>query len=251
LIGELNKADPSLTRTGNLISEDMALSAKILQLVNSAFFGLPSQVSSTTKAVGLLGIDVIRALVLSTHAFCKFQSKLLTESDMEYLWRHSAAVAGHAKQIAIFEHVDKSLADQCFTAGLLHDLGKLILATAVPEKYQIVLSMVNSNQTTLMLAERKVLGCGHAEVAAYLLSLWGLPSDVIEAVAWQHQPSACDQSGFSAVAATHIANTCDEKNHPYWMSDRTLLDVSYLNKIGCLHKEPQWRILAESQSTTH
>jgi HD-like signal output (HDOD) protein/CheY-like chemotaxis protein len=218
LINELSKSEPSVVRTGNLISEDMALTAKLLQLVNSAFFGLPSQVSSTTKAVGLLGLDVIRALVLSTHAFCKFQSELLSDADMEYLWKHSSAVAGHAKNIAMFENADKHLTDECFTTGLLHDLGKLILATAVPDKYRAVLSMVKSNQTTLMMAEHEILGCGHSEIAAYLLSLWGLPSNVIEGVAWQHYPSNCSQLGFSAVAATHVANICDEENHPYWMA---------------------------------
>ena len=249
LINELGKSDPSVSRTGSLISEDMALTAKILQLVNSAFFGLPSPVSSTMNAVGLLGLDIIRALVLSTHVFCKFQSELLSESDMEYLWRHSSAVAGHAKRIAMFENADKHLADECFTTGLLHDLGKLILATAVPNRYQTVLSMVKSNQATLMAAEHDVLGCGHPEVAAYLLSLWGLPSNVIEGAAWQHHPSACNQLGFSAVAATHVANICDEQNNPHWISDRTPLDVNYLNSIGCLEKERGWKNLAQGQPT--
>jgi HD-like signal output (HDOD) protein/CheY-like chemotaxis protein len=246
LIHELNKSDPSFARIADLISEDMALTAKILQLVNSAFFGLPCHVSGVMKAVGLLGLDVIRAVVLSTHAFSKFQSKLLSEADMEYLWKHSFAVAGHAKKIAIFENADKCVVDECFTTGLLHDLGKLILASAVPDKYRTVLSLVKYTKKPLMVAELEILGCGHAEVAAYLLSMWGLPSSVVEGVAWQHYPSVCSQAKFSAVAATHVASICDEQNNPYWMTDGTLLDVEYLNKIGCAERELAWKNLVQS-----
>ncbi len=145
-----------------------------------------------------------------------------------------------------FENADKYLVDECFTTGLLHDLGKLILASAVPDKYLTVLSLVKSTKKPLMMAELEILGCGHAEVAAYLLSMWGLPSSVIEGVAWQHHPSACSQSKFSAVAATHVAGICDEQNNPYWMMDGTLLDVEYLNKIGCAEKEPSWKNIVRS-----
>jgi HD-like signal output (HDOD) protein len=197
------------------------------------------------KAVGLLGLDVIRGLVLSTHAFSKFQSDLLNKADMEYLWKHSFAVAGHAQKIAIYENADKCMVDECFTTGLLHDLGKLILASAVPDKYRTVLSSVKYTKKPLLTAELEILGCGHAEVAAYLLSMWGLPSSVIEGVAWQHHPSACSQSKFSAAAATHVASICDEQNNPYWMMDGTLLDVDYLNKIGCAEKEPSWKNIVQ------
>jgi HD-like signal output (HDOD) protein len=125
---------------------------------------------------------------------------------MEYLWKHSFTVAAHSKQIAVLEEADKYLVDECFTTGLLHDLGKLILASAVQDKYQTVLALVKSGRATLMVAEMEILGCGHAEVAAYLLSLWGLPSTVIEGVAWRHRPSASSQSEFSALAATHVAS---------------------------------------------
>lgn len=242
---ELNRADPSVSRISQSISEDIALTAKILQLVNSAFFGIPSHVSSASIAVGLLGLDIVRSLALSTHVFSKFQSSLLDQADMEHLWKHSLVTAGIAKNIALHEKADKHLVDECFTAGLLHDVGKLVLASSMVDKYREVLTLVRTTQTTLVDAELKVLGCSHAEVAAYLLSLWGLPGNVIEGVAWHHFPSGSIQTGFSTVAATHAASTYDEMQNSHWMADGTSLDADYLRKMGCEQKEQEWRSLQE------
>ena len=241
LIHELDKDEPSVARIGQLVSEDMALTAKILQLVNSAFFGLSGQVSSATNAVGLLGLDIIKALVLSTHVLSKFQTDLLNVTDVEYLWKHSLTVAGYAKAIALMEKANQRAVDECFTAGLLHDLGKLILASAMNGKYGEVLSRIREKGTNLVAAEIEVLGCSHAEVAAYLMSLWGLPDNVIEGVAWHYHPSESAKSEFSTVATTHVATVYDEQQNPHWMIDSITLDTDYLTRIGCLEKEKEWR----------
>jgi putative nucleotidyltransferase with HDIG domain len=230
-----------VARIRQLVSEDMALTGKILQLVNSAFFGLSGQVSSASNAVGLLGLDIIKALVLSTHVLSKFQTDLLSAADVEYLWKHSLAVAGYAKAIARLEKADQRAVDECFTAGLLHDLGKLILASAMRDKYRDVLSLVKKTGTNLVRAEIEILGCSHAEVAAYLLSLWGLPDNVIEGVAWHYHPSESAGAVFSTVVATHAATIYDEQQNPHWMIDSIALDVDYLARIGCLEKEKEWR----------
>jgi len=241
LIHELDKDEPSVARIGQLVSEDMALTAKILQLVNSAFFGLSGQVSSATNAVGLLGLDIIKALILSTHVLSKFQTDLLNVTDVEYLWKHSLTVAGYAKAIALMENANQRAVDECFTAGLLHDLGKLILASAMNGKYGEVLSRIREKGTNLVAAEIEVLGCSHAEVAAYLMSLWGLPDNVIEGVAWHYRPSESAKSEFSTVATTHVATVYDEQQNPHWMIDSMTLDTDYLTRIGCLEKEKEWR----------
>ena len=241
LIHELDKDEPSVARIGQLVSEDMALTAKILQLVNSAFFGLSGQVSSATNAVGLLGLDIIKALILSTHVLSKFQTDLLNVTDVEYLWKHSLTVAGYAKAIALMEKANQRAVDECFTAGLLHDLGKLILASAMNGKYGEVLSRIREKGTNLVAAEIEVLGCSHAEVAAYLMSLWGLPDNVIEGVAWHYHPSESAKSEFSTVATTHAATVYDEQQNPHWMIDSITLDTDHLTRIGCLEKEKEWR----------
>jgi HD-like signal output (HDOD) protein/CheY-like chemotaxis protein len=238
---ELNKDEPSVSRIGQLVSEDMALTAKMLQLVNSAFFGLPVHHSSASRAVLLLGLDIIRALVLSTHVFSKFQTNLLNEADVEYLWKHSTLVASHARKIAMHEKVNQRMVDECFTSGLLHDLGKLTLASALGEKYRDVLSLVRNTGMSIVPAEVQLLGCTHAEIAAYLLSVWGLSDNVIEGVAWHHRPSESNQTGFSTVVATHVACMYDEEQNPYWLADGTSFDFDYIRKIDCLEKEQEWR----------
>lgn len=180
---ELEASEPSLTRIAKLVSEDMAMTAKLLQLVNSAFFGLRCRISSPMQAVQMLGLDTLRALVLTTHVFDKFHSKVLGEAEVSYLWKHSLAAASYAKQIATSEKADRQLVDDCFTAALLHDAGKLILASAMQKKYGEVLRVAQHGDKKFIEAETEILGCTHAEVAAYLLGLWGLPEAVIDGVA--------------------------------------------------------------------
>lgn len=242
---ELETREPSLPRIAHLVSEDMAMTAKILQLVNSAFFGLRCRISSPMQAVQLLGLDTLRALVLTTHVFDKFSTHTLGEPEISYLWKHSLAVASFAKHIAESEKADRQLVDDCFTAGLLHDAGKLILASAMESKYQQVLEAVRKDAKKLIPAEIDTLGCNHAEIAAYLLGLWGLPETVIDGVAWHHAPSGSVQTGFSTVVATHVATVFHELRSPFWMQDAISLDAEYLSKNGLSGHEHIWRKLIE------
>jgi len=241
LTEELRSPEPSLSKVSRLISADMAMTAKILQLVNSAFFGLCVQVSNASRAVGLLGFDTVRALVLSNHVFSQFRNDLLSEADVQYIWEHSLISASYAKSLAMQERCEQRLVDECFTAALLHDAGKLILACALRQQYQAVLQGVRTQAKGLYAAERELLGCSHAEVAAYLFGLWGLPGPVIEAVAWHHAPAEAGHSEFSAVTAVHMASVYHEQKRDYWMQDKTPMDHEFLKSHGWLEREPLWR----------
>jgi HD-like signal output (HDOD) protein len=238
---ELESHEPSIPRIAQLVSEDMAMTAKILQLVNSAFFGLRCRISSPMQAVQMLGLDTLRALLLSTHVFDKFRAGTLNEAEITYLWKHCFAVAKFAKQIASFEKADRQMVDDCFTAGLLHDSGKLILASEMGERYKSVLEIVKRGEKNLLTAEIDILGCSHAEVAAYLLGLWGLPEAVIDGVAWHQDPSGSVQPGFSTAIATHVATFCREQQTPFWMQDGTTLNLESLEKGGCAAKVEAWQ----------
>ena len=242
---ELENSEPSLPRIVHLVSEDMAMTAKILQLVNSAFFGLRCRISSPMQAVQMLGLDTLRSLVLTTHVFDKFHTRTLGDAEISYLWKHSLAVANFAKHIATSENADRQLVDDCFIAGLLHDAGKLILASAMEKEYQRVLDATRRNGQKLVAAETEILGCSHAEIAAFLFGLWGLPEAVIDGVAWHHAPSGSIQTGFSTVLATHVGTVFHEQQCPFWTQDDITLDLEYLNKNGLAGREQIWRKLVE------
>jgi len=241
LTAELSSAEPSLAKIGRLISADMAMTAKILQLVNSAFFGLRCQVSKASYAVELLGLDNVRALVLSTHIFSKFETNLFDDADLQYMWEHSLAAGSYAKRIAVLEHADSHVVDECFTAALLHDAGKLIMASVASQKYKTALQLVKTEGRGLVEAEREVMGCTHAEVGAYLFGLWGLPVPLIEAVAWHHKPLESLQAKFSALAAVHVASVYHEEKAGSSIKDTTLISSDFLSQIGCSEREKQWR----------
>lgn len=246
LTDELHNAEPSMDRISRLISADMAMTAKVLQLVNSAFFGLRYQVSDACRAAMLLGLDILKALVLSTHIFSEFRSDLFSEEDVQYIFEHSLASANYAKNLALHEHAEQRVVDDCFTAALLHDVGKLIMACALHEHYKVVLDLVRHEHKGLHDAEVEVLGCSHAEVAAYLFGLWSLPNNIIEAIAWHHNPSESQASDFSVVTAVHLASIYHEQKNPHWMEDKTAIDTRFLSKTGCLEREKLWRASVDS-----
>jgi HD-like signal output (HDOD) protein len=179
--------------------------------------------------------------VLSIHIFSQFETDLLSKEDVQYLWDHSLKTSSYAKRIAMRECAPQTVVDDSFTAGLLHDTGKLILASALKEQYKKVLEVMKATGEGLHAAEFQVLGCSHAEVAAYLFGIWGLPGTIIEIAAWHHSPSESMPAKFSALAAVHFASAYDEEKTPFWLQDRTPLDIGFLKQIGCLEREKLWR----------
>jgi HD-like signal output (HDOD) protein/ActR/RegA family two-component response regulator len=237
---ELRLPEPSMQRVDELIGADIAMTAKILKLVNSAFFCLPCEISRTSHAVKLLGLDTLRTLVLTAHVFEQFQSPLLTENDVQQISDQSLAVSSSAKKIALLEHADQHTLDESFTAGLLHDAGKLILASALGEQYGRVLAHSAKAGIGLYAAERELLGCSHAQVAAYLFGLWGLPSTIIEAVAWHHEPAGSLSVKFSPLAAVHVASAYHDEKSSSRLRDRTPIDTAFLAGISCAEREKVW-----------
>jgi HD-like signal output (HDOD) protein len=237
---ELRRPEPALPRIDELIGTDMAMTAKVLKLVNSAFFCLPCEVSRASHAVKLLGLDTLRALVLTAHVFEQFESHLLSDDDVQQLSDHSLAVSHSARKIAIFEQADQHTQDESFTAGLLHDAGKLILASTMGQQYAEVLAYSQKADVGLHAAEREVLGCTHGQVAAYLFGVWGLPGTIVEAVAWHHEPAGSLSVKFSPLAAVHVASFYHDQKSASRLRDRTPVDRAFLATIGCAEKEKAW-----------
>ncbi len=205
LMTELRSPSSTAESVGRIIEEDPAMTAKILQLVNSAFFGLRQPVSRAARAVSLLGIETIRSLALSLHAFAEFDGARSTLLPLETLWDHALTTAVLARTIARSETDNRHVIDECFTAGLLHDVGILALAANLPEEYNKIFEE-SARCRQFVDAEEDKFGAGHPEVGAYLLGLWGLPDPIVEAAAYHHRPAQWAGREFSTVVAVHAAD---------------------------------------------
>ena len=191
--------DTSLQDVGEVIEQDTAMSAKVLQLVNSSFFGLRHRVTSPTLAVTLLGINTVMALVLGIQVFSTVTSPSVA-GHAERIHRTSLAVAAAAREIATAEGMPRDDVSDYYLAGMMHDVGLLTLLSSLPER---TLGVIDAPD--LIEAERSEFGTTHQEVGAYLLGLWGLPDDIVEAAAFHHDPSASPTRRMSPLAVTHVA----------------------------------------------
>jgi len=203
LLTMLKDPDSSASQIEDVLKYDPGLTANILKLTNSAYFGIPSKVSSVKQAVVLLGWKRLLQLVM-TMCMSTVMKKPLPGYDLSHgeLWRHSVAVSVAA------ELVVKALkipgADEVFTAALLHDVGKLVLGDFVQHDIQQIESMV-SKGIAFEVAEFFVLGTDHANIGARILEKWSFPEDLVNAVNWHHDPDKCEQyCTFSDIV--HVAN---------------------------------------------
>ncbi len=202
-----------------LIGRDLAMSAKLLQLVNSSFFGLGRRIASVEAAVGYLGLGMVRNLVLALSAF-DASARPRPGFSIEMLQAHCQLAAGIARKLL----TDRKQAEEAFLAAMLHDIGKLILATALTVEEEAALD-----------------GVTHAEVGAYLLGLWGLPYAVVEAVAHHHHPERAQPVALDVVAAVHLADALAHELE----GREALIDPAWLAAIGVTEEKLEgWRALA-------
>jgi len=224
----------SPARLAKIVSQDMAMTLKVLQMVNSAFFGVPCEVSSPQQAVSLLGIENVKSL-LSVGIFARLPEPSV--DGLSFLWTHSLQTSAFARLIARVQNAGPAMEEQAFTAGLLHDVGQLVLISVCHDQYQQVLDGARKRERSILELEQEVFGCTHAEVGAYLLGLWGLPAPIVEAVAWHHMPSRAGSSAFSPVIAVHAADVLDHLRRDYRVrNEKPHLDEDLLNRLG-LHEQ--------------
>ncbi|MFH1277855.1 MAG: response regulator [Candidatus Eisenbacteria bacterium] len=243
---ELSSEDASVRRVGELIEQDVAMSAKILQLVNSAFFGLSSPVTSPAHAVSLLGLDLMKSLVLVVHVFSEANAPHFPGLSVETLHHHSLSVASFARAIARAETSERSISDHAFLAGALHDMGRLILMANMPDRYRTVIGRVRDEGVSLLKAEKEEFGATHSSVGAYLLGLWGFPDPVVEAAVFHHAPRQSLCAVFSALTAVHAANVIEYETRAAGpLGDAPLFDEEYLESIRLSDRPDSWRNLCE------
>jgi HD-like signal output (HDOD) protein len=226
----LNDPDTTMEDVGALIAGDMAMTAKILQIVNSSFFGLARRVAQPTEAAAYLGMDTLKALVLATNVFGQFEARLPAGFSPAAATAHSQQVGAAARAIARCEHAPRAVVDESLVAGMLHDVGKLVLASSLPAQFQ---QLALEGRSGDVEAECALFGANHAEVGGYLLGLWGLPPAVVEAIALHHTPGESANAEFSPLTAAHVADFLVGGHHE--------VDLAYLTRLGLADRLPEWR----------
>jgi HD-like signal output (HDOD) protein len=248
---EIHSADPSVARVAEIISKDVAMSAKLLQVVNSAGVGLRNEVTSVAQAASLLGLQRISAMILIVEVFnLVAASDLPAGMSLDRLWDHSLKVGEYAKIIAQCETNDARSIESAFTSGLLHDLGILLIASNFADQLVESISLAKSKKTSLLEAELEVMGATHAEVGGYLLELWGLPDGIVEAIAFHDFPSHLPEHDYESTGAdlqfppllaVHVANYfCEESQKAHYGCPECELDQEYLESAACMDKVEFW-----------
>jgi putative nucleotidyltransferase with HDIG domain len=238
----LQKPNASMSDIARIIARDVAMTANIMKVVNSAFFGARQPIVSTDRAVAYLGLDTLGALVLGHSVFKSNHRAGIPGFNFERLWNHSLQTATAARSIALFEKFSSADAEKAFLAGILHDVGKIVFATRTPptagapmsaEEYQL---MMNAH---------------HAGVGAYLLGLWGFPNPIVEAVAFHHSPSLASTPGLSFAGLVHIA---DHLVHQRDVQTPDLgngaLESGFLESVGLKDRLPAWQSAIEKLEWT-
>ncbi len=240
-------ADPEveISTVSRIVESDVAMSAKLLQLVNSSFFGLPQNLADVSQAVSFLGLNMIRDLALSIEVFKPpADADAQTTRMLSDLQTRSAWVAAISREM--FE--DKRQASEAFTAGMLHDIGLLVIATHLPERFSEILRAGRERSEPLHLVEQDLYGVTHAEIGAYLLGVWGLPYSIMEVAAYHHRPDVLPQEVVGPLTAVHVADAIvdarlrEVEDAP---TCGTAINLEYLERLGLASELERWEAIAD------
>jgi HD-like signal output (HDOD) protein len=240
LVEALSDAEVGLDRIARIVERDVAVSARILQLANSALFGAMQHISTVRTAVSYLGFDVLKNLVLSVEVF----QALSTGTEIggcspESIHEHSYLTASIAARLP----VDQRLMEGAKVAALMHDVGKLIAMKRLPEQFAQVVRSAREQGRVVYDVEREAMGATHAEIGAYLLGLWGLPFPVVEAVAYHHNPGQVPHQTFDCLAAVHVADVLAHARDPRLGNAgfaAPSFDTQYLEALGVANQIAGW-----------
>lgn len=233
LMKALNSEFTSLDEVGEIIQEDPGLTVKLLQIGNSAFFGGGRTTFTPAEAVQLVGIEILRGLVLCVHAFKFYEQKRMSSISPAKLWEHSMETAEAARRLARYEHLSRAECDEAFVSGLLHDIGKLVLAGNADLEYAAILKQSAQGAAADQL-ERETFGATHAQVGAYLLGLWGLPDRIVDTVDLHHDLNGATEKRFTSLTAVHVAQCLKP-------SGSRKLDLEHLKEIGAADRVAEWQ----------
>ncbi len=248
LVERINSADCSIKELGELIATDPAMTLKILQLVNSAFFGIGKSVSDPVQAVTLLGLELVKSLVLTLGVFSQFEGTVDTKL-LDKVWHRDALVGTLAKSVAEAERASREFCDYAQLAGLLQDIGILILDANFHEVYAQIIAQAANEQQPIHELEAASFHCTHAQIGAYLTGLWGLPDALIEAIAFHHDPGAAGMGNeFSPLSCVYVADALvHERERPGCLAQDGHF-AAYLTSIDKTDRLSTWCKLVDDRA---
>ncbi len=236
----LNAPKSSLHDVSDIVAKDVSVTAKVLQLVNSAFFGLKHRVESIHHAVTYLGVETLKALILTTGVFSEFSDDEVKQFHIKELYGHCVLVGTLAEKIAKTVSEDKKMVDEACMAGILHDIGKIIFIQNIPEEYKEVIIRRDSENIPIFVLEEEILNDEHSRVGAYLMSLWGLPESIVSSIRFHHHPHKIENPCFDTTATVYIANVLVHQTSEEY-KDNIDFDEAYIEKLGVSDKISDWR----------
>lgn len=249
ILNEMSAEFASAESLSKKVERDIAISAQLLKITNSAYFGVPRNVATVKQAVQFLGFDNVRAIVVMAGIFEQFKG---ISSDLaviaETLSDRSLRIAMLSQAIARSEALTPTEVDDAFCAGLLMHIGTLLLIANSSDHFRTAMAELDKGERAIEDVEREAFGASHAELGAYLLNLWGFNDQIVEAVAHHHRPGACD-SRDGVLTAVHGAQYLLRdvaSNDAELLRHREPLDKAYLVQANVADKVGTWRGLCNS-----
>ncbi len=236
---ELQKDEASAHKIAELIKSDVGITVKVLQIVNSAFFGLKTRIESPLQAVGMLGLDTVQNLVLTAGVFAEFKDPGIPGLSLERIYHDCLEVGARTKHLTSVLGLERRDGDDAIMAGMLHAVGQVILMTEFADELRQVPTQSVSNDLEALQAQAKLLGVTHAEIGAYLLSTWGFGDNIVEAIADHYLPSRVPKPMVNGLTAVHVAYAlhADESHHSGEI-ESTALDMKYVDALGLAPQLP-------------
>jgi HD-like signal output (HDOD) protein len=234
-----NNPRSSPTDLNRVISMDPTLTAKVLKLVNSVYFGLSRNVTSVVRAIIILGLNTIKNLALSTAVLGKMyqSSRKVGSFDFEEFWRHSLGCAVLARNLATRAGVPKTEREEFFIAGLIHDLGKILLCEHARENFMAILEYLDNNMVYFFEAEEDLFGITHGDIGALLALQWKLAPSLVASTRFHHHPERA-RDNREIVYCVHLADLICKKNQIGSSGDRLLPEIpeDVLDVLGLKEK---------------
>ncbi len=240
LLGLLADDEIDIGHLEEAVEKNPAIAAKLLQIANSAYFGARGTVTSIGEAVSMLGLDTVRGIVTSAHLFEALPSSSTKDLPVAELWNHCVASAVMVRRIAWHVRASVNVNRAAFTAALLHDVGKVVMAVAHGDAYTELRRRPDRGVRPLWQEEERLFGHHHGTAGALLLSLWGLPTVVVESVALHHTPHRSQEVALSPLALVHIANALVHSEHAD-LPCEARLDSGFLQRLLLPAKLDLWQ----------